>query len=338
MQALFLKSIGENYNLEYIFTDKPSLGKDHALIRVAYCGMNHLDFLIATGRRTGSKKLPHILGSEIVGEIRSIGKNKDGFKKRDKVCIYPWTYCGSCPSCKQGNIQICDKGGTIGRTTRGGYAEYVSIPIHNLVKIPDELSLKNVCSITLSGTTAYHLIRRADIPDKSLVLVTGATGGVGVLLLQMLKQKKCTVVVITSSKVKINKLKKLGVHDILMLHDFPDNIKKKYPARFSYIVDIMGGKVWSGCIEMLAKNGRISFCSTSLEDMGTVHVGSAFSREIKIIGSYGGTMDDLKATIELLKKGSLQPVIDSTVPLKNAQLALAKLQNREIFGKILLKP
>lgn len=336
MNVAILKSIGTNYKLEYTSLQKPVEKKGHAVVQVLYCGVNHLDFLIATGRRPGPKRLPHILGSEIVGKIISTDTNS-GFKMGDHVAVYPWIYCNECTLCREGHPQICENGGTIGRTTQGGYSEYVSVPVRNLIKISKKLSPDAVCSITLTGTTAYHLIQRARIPDNSLVLLTGATGGVGTLVIQLLKQKKCKIVVTTSSKSKVTKLKNLSVDDVLMLNQFPINVKKKYPAGIPYIIDTVGGKVWSGCVELLSKHGNMAFCSTTLEDMGTLHIGSAFAREINLCGSYGGTIPDLKAVIKLLEKGSLQPQIDSIIPFKNAHEALLKLARKKVFGKILLK-
>ncbi|MCR4263127.1 MAG: alcohol dehydrogenase catalytic domain-containing protein [Candidatus Roizmanbacteria bacterium] len=336
MHAVILTETKGKNNLKYTSIPTPVAAKEHALIRVKYCGINHLDLLIAIGKRPGPAQFPHILGSEIVGTIISIEKNSAGFRTGDTVSVYPWTYCGSCPSCRAGNVQLCDSGGTVGRTTWGGYAEYVSVPIKNLVKIPEQIPLKLIAAITLTGTTAHHLIQRANIADRSTVLVTGATGGVGTLVIQLLRQKQCNIVAVTSSKNKVNKLKKLGVHTVFDLKKFSDNVKTNYPAGIPLIIDMMGGSVWSALVELLAKGGTMSFCSTTLDEPGIVHVGSAFSREINVCGSYGGTMKDLGKSIKSLKKGVIKPQIDSIISLPEVPAALSKIKNREVFGKILI--
>ena len=107
MQAAVISKIG---NLKYLSLKEiypPQPAYNEALIEIEYCGLNHLDLLIIEGKRPGPKNFPHILGSEFVGKIVQTG---------EKVAVYPWTYCGKCEQCKKGNENICDSGGTFGRT------------------------------------------------------------------------------------------------------------------------------------------------------------------------------------------------------------------------------
>ncbi len=317
MKAALLRKIGNKAALSLSSVATPKPGKDEALIRVAYCGVNHLDLLIKQGKRAGPTNFPHVLGSEIVGITES----------GNSVAVYPWTFCGRCPQCLSGKENICDQGGTIGRTNWGGYAQYVVVPKRNLIKLPKNLPLKSICAVTLAGTTAHHLIGRARIKNKSTVLVTGATGGVGTAVIQLLKRKSCRVIAATSHKKKTSFLKKLGV----------DMIVKKFPQGIPYVIDLMGGKVWSNAAEVLAKNGTMVYCATTLDGPGLINIGSAFSRQINLLGSYGGTRKDLRSVIQLVKRGVLRPVIDSIYPLSRANKALMKLENQKNFGKILIK-
>ncbi len=345
MQAVVMTGIGGVEKLQYTSIDTPIPQKDEVLIKVLYCGINHLDLLILQGKRPGPKTFPHILGSEIVGETPS----------GDIVAVYPWTFCGKCSQCKTGNEQICDMGGTIGRTQWGGYAEYVCVPKKNIIRFSKtnvilasgvrpgseddsgsstrmtdyEWILASLCSIVLTGTTVCHLIRRAHIPDKATVLVTGATGGVGTLVVQLLQQKKCTIIAATSHKNKIQFLKKLGVDSVV-------SIEKMTETGVQYAIDLVGGDTWSKAIKTLEKNGTLVFCSTSKEEMGKVDIGNAFAKQLTILGVYGGNRKDLKTALDLLEKGIFQPVIDSTFPLKNANKEQEKMEKQEVFGKILL--
>lgn len=336
MKAVLLTKIGAADNLTYKSIDTPYPSKNEALIKVKYCGLNHLDLLIRNGKRPGPKSFPHILGSEIVGVVESINSEDAAVKTGDHVAVYPWTFCGKCRQCLTGNENICDNGGTFGRTRWGGYAQYAIVPIRNLIKIPKNLPLDNICAITLAGTTAHHLIERAGIKERSIVLVTGATGGVGTIVIQLLKNKKCTIIAATSHKGKIKLLKELGVSKIVLVSNLKDQIRKLYPGGIDYVIDMMGGTVWSDTIEVLVKNGTMVFCATTLDGSGTVNIGNAFSRQINILGSYGGRLRDLKEIISLLKKGVIKPAIDSVYPLSKAKAALEKLESQKNFGKILL--
>lgn len=337
MKAIILSQLGSINNLKYGNVPRPIPKKGKALIKVYFCGLNHLDLLTVTGKRIGPKKFPHILGSEVVGKIAKI--NESGkFKIGEQVAVYPWIFCGKCQQCQKGRENICDLGGTIGRTTWGGYAQYVSVPVKNLVKIPVGVKISDVCALTLAGITAYHLIQRAKVKRKSKVLITGATGGVGTVALQLLKNLNCSVICTTSHEEKSKKLKHLGADHVVFTKNIILEVKKLYPDGLEYVIDIIGGQVWSMAVEILAKNGTMVFCSTTLEEAGRVNIASAFFRQVNIFGSYGGTKKDLVAIMNLLRKGSIKPVIDSVYPLDKAQTALKRMENQKLFGKILLTP
>lgn len=304
MQAVVQTGIGGINKLKFTYLDIPSPKKDEVLIKVLYCGVNHLDVLIRSGKRPGPKSFPHILGSEIVGEL-------DG----QKVAVYPWT----------------KDGGTIGRTSWGGYGEYAAIPKRNIIKIPVGLKLEEVCALILAGTTAHHLVERAKIKNGSRVLITGATGGVGTALMQILKNKQCQIIAATSHKNKIPLLKKLGANQVILTKNM---VSQK---DLQYAIDLVGGTVWSKTLETLGKNGTMVFCATSREEKGEINIGSVFARQLNILGSSGGSLKDLKQVMDLLRRGVLKPVIDSILPLEDAAKAHQKMEKQQIFGKILLK-
>lgn len=327
MTAALLSKIGPDATIYPSSIQIPTVPSDHVLVRVSYCGVNHLDLLIKQGKRIGPKQFPHILGSEIVGTIES----------GERVAVFPWMFCSKCNLCKSGNENICDQGGTIGRTTWGGYAQYVVVPIKNIIKIPESVSLASVCAVTLAGTTAYHLIHRAKIENGSTVLVTGSTGGVGLTVIQLLKRKSCIVLATTSSKEKIPLLQNHGVDFVIPTEQLVECVRGIYPQGVQYVIEIVGGSIWSKASEVIAKNGTMVYCATTLNEQGNLNIGSAFSRQVNIVGSYGGTRRDLSAVIQFIKNGTLKPIIDSVYSLENANDALIKIENKKSFGKILIK-
>lgn len=328
MKAVLLTGIGGFKKLKFSQVETPKPKSNETLVKVLYCGLNHLDLLVRQGKRLGPKSFPHILGSEIVGIDIQTG---------DKVAVYPWTFCEICKMCKKGFENMCANGGTIGRTNFGGYAEYMVVPKRNLVKISAGLKDQEVCALVLAGITAYHLIERAGIKNGSNVLVTGATGGVGTSVVQILRSKKCKIICTTSHKNKTVLLKKLGAAYVVSVENMVSEIKKLYPQGLDYVIDLMGGSVWSNAVQLLSKNGTISFCATTLEEPGTLNIGSVFARQLNIFGSYGGTRKDLEAVLDLLKRDILKPVIDSIYSLNEIARAHQKLEEQKIFGKIILK-
>lgn len=338
MNAVVLSGIGAIDTLHYQTIPSPQPQKGEALIKVAHCGVNHLDLLIRAGKRPGPKHFPHILGSEFVGTIENINGPAKEFHIGDQVTVYPWTFCGKCNQCKSGKEQICDFGGTFGRTRWGGYAQYVAVPLQNMIRIPQPLPFDQVCAITLTATTAHHLITRADIKEKSTVLVTASTGGVGTILIQLLKNKGCTVICATSSKEKGSQLKKLGADFVVSTKTMVEDVKKHFPQGVNFVIDMMGGIVWSCALETLTKNGTMVFCATTLDGPGTVNIGNAFSKQLNILGSYGGSRNDLKAALYLLKRGVIKPIIHSVYPFTGVKEAQQLLEEQKVFGKVLLSP
>lgn len=329
MHASVTIGIGGLEKIQYQSIETPKPKNGETLLKVLYCGVNHLDVLIRQGKRPGPQNFPHILGSEIVGEIVETG---------EIVCVYPWIFCGTCQQCKLGNENICDNGGTFGRTRWGGYAEYVTVPQKNIAILPENVSLQDAVSTILAGTTAYHLIKRAGVIPNSTVLVTGTTGGVGTAVIQLLKHQNCHIVCATSHPEKKKKLQELGVDRIVATSTMVDEILSFYPQGVEYAIDIVGGSIWSKALETLGKNGTLVFCSTSLEEPGVVHIGKAFNKQVNILGSYGGTKKHMEEVLTLLSQKILSPVIDSIFPLQEAQKAHEKIETQNLFGKILLEP
>lgn len=336
MKAVALTGIGTVSNLHFQQLSTPVPSSDEALLNVLYCGVNHLDLLIRQGKRPGPTTFPHVLGSEIVGKLENAIPSRK-LKKGDIVAVYPWTFCGKCEQCKLGNENICDQGGTLGRTTWGGYAQIVAVPIKNMFKIPKNLAPETVAASILAATTAIHLINRASIKNQSSVLVTGPSGAVGISVIQLLMNKKCTVIAGSSHIQKHALLQKLGVETIVSTSNLTSEVLKKYPGGVEFVIDIMGGYVWSQGVEVLSKNGTLVFCSTTLEEPGVVNIGKAFSKQINILGSYGGTIKDMQTVFSYIRNGTVRPVIDTIFPLKDASYAHQKLEDQKVFGKVLLK-
>lgn len=328
MKSSYLTSPGSSLTFGELPT--PLLTDESVKIKVLYCGVNHLDVLIRQGKRPGILSYPHILGSEVIGIIDEIKSDTKKFTVGDTIAVYPWTFCGKCQQCQNGNEQICDTGGTFGRTSWGGYAQYLVAPIRNLIKIPSSLPVDEVCALILAGTTAMHLIERSGVKKNQTVLVTGATGGVGTIIIQLLKLLECTVIAVTSHREKSQKLKHLGVDHIISL------ISADVVA--DVVIDIVGGDMWSNALTTLVKNGTMVFCSTSRDEMGAVPISTAFSKQWNILGSYGGNRRHLKAIISKYQEGIVKPIIHSIHSLSDAIKTHEIIENQSVFGKILIRP
>lgn len=250
MKAVVFNEIGATNVLTHTALETPQPKADEALVKILYCGINHLDILI----RQGKRPVPQVF-----------------------------------------------------------------------------------LAVTLAGTTAHHLIERAGLKEKSTALVTGATGGVGTALIELLKQKQCTIIAATSDEKKKKELEAIGVHHVVSTKTMVEEISKLFPQGIQYAFDLVGGNVWSNALKTLGKNGTITFCATNLEENGEIEIGKTFVKQLNILGSYGGSKNDLEAVIKLVENGTLKPVINNILPLKDAIKAHEIIEQQNVFGKILLQ-
>lgn len=213
----------------------------------------------------------------------------------------------------------------------------MAVPAKNIVKLPKGIDPIEAASILLAGTTAYHLIKRAGVKPKSTVLVTGATGGVGTVVLQLLKNFKCRIICATSHPEKKVKLQSMGIENVVSTKSLVEDVHSLFPQGIEYAIDIVGGTIWSKALEALAKKGTLVFCSTSRDEPGIVPIAKAFNRELTILGSYGGTIKDMESILTLVSQKVIVPIVDSVFPLSEAQKAHERIENQAVFGKILLQ-
>ena len=140
-------------------------------------------------------KLPHILGSDVAGEIVEVGEYVSGFKLGQRVLLAPMHFCGRCVKCISGLQNQCREFTVLGNAVDGGNCELIAAPAGNVVPIPDSANLdfNQAASVPLVFTTGWHMLTgRAAIRPGMTVLVLGANSGVGIAGIQIAKLFNCT--------------------------------------------------------------------------------------------------------------------------------------------------
>src|SRR5258706_1555157 len=188
MRAVILRRIGGPEELEYAETPDPVVGPGDVLVRVkaeGVCGRDLID------RRGGFRglPLPVILGHEFAGEVVSVGEGVATFAAGDRVANLLRLGCGACRACLRGETPICERAWqSFGQTQNGGYAQFVVAPSAALVKVPLQVTDVEAASVACTFGVALRALRsvgRVTLGDR--VLVTGASGGVGMAALQVAK-------------------------------------------------------------------------------------------------------------------------------------------------------
>src|ERR1700746_3049274 len=214
MKAVRIHQFGGPEVLTYEDIPAPQPRKDQALVRVKACSLNHLDVWVRKG--LPGVKLPHILGSDVAGELVEIGEYIKDFKAGQRVLIAPMHFCGHCVKCLAGLQNQCREFTVLGNAVDGGNSELIAVPAANVIPIPDALDFNQAASVPLVFLTAWHmLVGRASIRPGQTVLVLGASSGVGIAGIQIAKFFQCTVITTAGDDHKIAKARELGADHVI---------------------------------------------------------------------------------------------------------------------------
>jgi NADPH:quinone reductase-like Zn-dependent oxidoreductase len=340
MRAVVISEHGGPEVLHYTDFPEPSIGPREVLVRVRACALNHLDLWIRRGLPGRSISFPHILGSDISGEVAAVGTDVKNARVGDKVLLAPGISCGDCAPCLGGHDNFCKDYVLLGSTVHGGYAEFVKAPAANVIPIPARLSFEEAAAVPLVFLTAWHMLFcRAHLQPAEVVLVIAAGSGVGSAAVQIAKVTGARVIATAGSEAKMAKAKELGADDVL-LHagEFAREVKRLTNGRgVDVVFEHVGAATWDQSIYSLAHGGRLVTCGATTGFEGKINVGYLFARQLSILGSFMGHKSELFSVLELFERGLLKPVIDCVMPLERAADAHRRLENREQFGKVVLR-
>ncbi|MBI2305199.1 MAG: zinc-binding dehydrogenase [Chloroflexi bacterium] len=344
MKAVRIHEFGGVDKLRYEEAPDPELILGHVLVRVRACAMNHLDIWVRMGWRGGELPAPHILGSDIAGEVVAVGVGVEGIPVGAKVIISPGLSCGRCLRCLAGDDNECSSyviiGGRIGYN--GGYAELVRVPAVNIISMPENLTFEEAAAIPLVFLTAWHmLVGRAHIQPGEDVLVQAAGSGVGSAAIQVAKLWGARVITTASSDEKLEKARRLGAdHGInYTTVDFVEEVKKLTGGKgVEMVVDSVGAETFAKSVEALAHGGRLVTCGATANPWTKLDLRNLYLRHVSLLGSHMGRKDELLQALKFFRTGQLRPVVHQVLPLSEAAMAHQIMMDRKNFGKIVLKP
>jgi NADPH:quinone reductase-like Zn-dependent oxidoreductase len=339
MKAVYFEQHGGPETLKYGDMPVPEPGPGQALVRVLACGVNRLDIYSRTGRTKVS--LPHISGSEAAGELVAYGGGIEGpLPVGTRVAIAPYLFCGNCEYCRAGDETVCLRSDILGLASQGAFAEYVVVPVNSLVALPPGVDAIDAAGVGLATITAWRmLIERARLRPGETVLVHAAGSGVGSAAIQIAKLTGARVITTAGSSEKLEQARRLGADDTINYNelDFAQEVRKLTNKRgVSVVVEHIGASTWEQSLASLAREGRLVICGATSGNEGITNLWSLFAKELRIIGSYGGTRGDLATVLNLVAGGQLKPTIQRVLPLESVGEAQRMLEEREVFGKIVI--
>ena len=346
MKATVFHEHGGPDVLSYEDIDTPTIEANQVLIKVKNVALNHLDLFIRAGIPGLKLVMPHILGSDISGEITEVGsKVSASLEVGQKIIVDPGVSCGVCEFCIRGQESLCSSYGIIGEHYRGGYAEYLNVDAQNVIPIPKEsgLNMAGAASIPLTLMTAWRmLMTKAQVKAGDDVLIIGIGGGVALASLQIAKAAGARVIVTSSSDKKLEKAYTLGADEGINHNETPDYHKEIYRLTnkrgVDIVVDSVGQATWSRSMKSLRKGGKLVTCGATSGPIAETNVNLLFWKQLEILGSTMGSRDELRTALKLVWNGTIRPTVDRILPLSKAQEAHEILEQGAQMGKLVLKP
>lgn len=327
MRVVALQAHGGVEQLKLDHWPKPVPAAGQALIEVKACGLNYMDVFVMHGMPDLPTKMPRIPGGDIAGIVREVGNDVDPRWVGKSVVLFP----------------RFPEGGILGEHGNGGLCEFIAADHRQLIEIPAGVGFDEAAALPIAyGTSHRMLFTRGKIQKGEKVLILGASGGVGVSCLQFAKMAGAEVFACTSSEEKGRKLRELGADHIINYAENPDFSKGVWAASGKKGVDVAvnftGGDTWIPTQRCMAVGGRILTCGSTVGHICEIDVRFLWHREVEIIGSRAYVPDDIKACLDYVAQGKLKPVMESLFPLERASEGVALLEERRIFGKVIIKP
>jgi len=342
MQAVVFRAHGGPDVLEVAQVPAPTVGPGEVIVRVKVCSLNHLDVWIRQGIPAYQIQLPHISGCDVAGVVDQVGPDVTTVKTGEAVFIAPGLSCFACEWCRRGDDNLCSSYGIFGAKTDGGYAEYTKASASDLMLIPAGVSMEEAAAFPLVFLAAWHMLMgRAKLQSGETVLVHGAGSGIGHAAVQIAKLAGATVYATVGSDAKIPKAKALGAHEVIQYQreDVVARIQALTGRRgVDVVFEHIGPQTWEASLKALAKGGRLVTCGATSGPSVPLDLRYAFSRQLTILGSMMGTRAELATVTKLIGERKLKPLIDTVFPLAQARAAQERMLNRDVFGKLLLRP
>tara|TARA_Y100000590_G_scaffold463796_1_gene631494 strand:- start:261 stop:1331 length:1071 start_codon:yes stop_codon:yes gene_type:complete len=352
-KSAVLKSLG-NWDYDEISVQNPN--QDQVLVKVIQCGICSTD--VVRSMEVGFYNYPIVPGHEIIGEIYKIGKNRNGFKEGDKVCVYPLiTKCNSSDCCgnsesaygKQKNPNLCSTYDFIGSRSHGGYSEYVLSPIKNLVKIPTNLD-DDISVFTEPSSVALHAFRMARKDRKFDSVIISGLGPIGVILAAWCKSFKIkNIIGIDRNEHRFKNFHDIGCDKIIDTNK--DNIVEKIKSYtnndYSEVAFECSGseELLNVSIKGLKKGGKIILLSNQIKDIKISKeiLNKILRQEITITGSWSSIIEPInewEESMSFLKNNlNIKKIISHKFNYAKAKKIFPSMYKKEFkFSKVILKP
>ena len=338
--------------LAQVIRDTPQPQGSEVIVRIGSCGVCHSDVHLHDGYfdlgndvkldMTRAMQPPRTLGHEIAGTVVAVGPDAQGAQVGDRRVVFPWIGCGSCALCAAGDEHLCNAPRSLGVNRDGGFADHVVVPHPKYLVEYGNLPEEQACTYACSGLTAYSALKKvAPLGPKDPILVIGA-GGVGLSGIRLARHMFPTNPIIVA-EVDASKA------DIARAAGATEVIDPKADGAGRALIKATGGGV-AAAIDFVGAGATFAFGFGALRKAGKLVCVGLFGgntavtpamvsmRAVSVIGSYVGSLSELRELLAIARTGVLPELPLTTQPLSSATQALEDLRAGRIRGRTILRP
>ena len=309
-------------------------------IGIKAIGLNHLDVWGWRGMAFAKRKMPLVVGVEAAGAIRAVGPGVGGFRVGDPVVAYGGLTCGTCKACCEGRDNLCENvAGVMGFHVDGFARDLVNMPERLVIPVPPGLSFRDAACAPIAYATVQHMLfDNAKLEPRETILVQAGGSGIGTVAIKMAKAIGCTVITTVGDHEKAAKAKALGAdHVINYRTDRFEGVVRKLTGKkgVDVVFEHVGPDTFNGSLLCLKRGGRLVTCGSTSGQSTTINLFQLYLQQYRIFGSFGASIRNVRDSLDKMAAGLL-PVIDTEVPLAEFDRGLARLESRQVFGKIIV--
>jgi NADPH:quinone reductase-like Zn-dependent oxidoreductase len=320
----------------------PPPGPGEVTLRIGAVALNHIDVWGWRGMAFAKRKMPLVVGAEASGVVEAVGPAVAGLQPGQLVSIYGARICGRCRACGEGRDNLCEHvEGVHGFHLDGFAQELVNLPARQLVPAPpgiDEIAAA-VAPITF-GTVEHMLFDNARLQPGETILVHAGGSGVGSAAIQLARRMGCTVITTVGSDTKAERARALGADHVVNYREdrFEGVVRKLTKKRgVDVVFEHVGADTFAGSMLVLKRGGRLVTCGSTSGVSTQINLMQLFQQQLRLIGSFGCRMQNMRDAMLKMAAGIVHPVIDSEVDFDGIGAALERMEARDVFGKIILR-
>lgn len=318
----------------------PPPGTGEVQIRVRAVALNHIDVWGYRGMAFAKRKLPIVVGAEASGEIAAVGEGVTRFRPGQRVVMYGALTCGTCKACREGRDNLCENvAGIMGFHVDGFAQELLNMPERLVIPVPDGVNARDAACAPIAFSTVQHMLfDNAKLQPGETVLVHAGGSGIGSVAIKMAKAIGCTVITTVGDDSKIPRVMELGAdHAINYRTDRFEGAVRKLTKKkgVDVVFEHVGADTFNGSLLVLKRGGRLVTCGSTSGPTTTINLMQLFQQQYRIFGSFGATIKNIAESLDKIAAG-MAPVIDMETPLSDVDAALARMESRQVFGKIIV--